>query len=370
MDYQQMLEKCNAKISSTVNRTGNFIPYIANQNGLYCKNCAAEDLSWWTNGFWAGIMWLMNMQKNENRYREVAIYIEEQFDKLLLEQFPALHHDVGFMWMHTALANYRQTDNILSKRRALHAANILAARYNPNCQFLVAWNWESGWMIVDSLMNIPILFWASEEFDDERFRAIAIKHLDTALEYIVRDDGSANHICAFDPQTGEFLQTHGGQGYDSNSSWSRGLAWVIYGMTIAYKYTNNKDYLNAAVKSANYFIANCLQHDYIAPIDFKSPPKPFYSDATATAIVCSALIDLQSYVSNQESENYMYIVFQMLKVLDENYCDYNTSNDGILQGGAERYKLDGSASNLAIVYGDYFLIEALMKLNNYDVKMW
>lgn len=370
MNYNHMLEKCNLKISNTVDRTGNFIPYIAKPYECYQKNYAKEDLSWWTNGFWSGIMWMLYDQTKDEKYSEVAKFTEEQFDFLFESRFPALHHDVGFMWMHTALASYRRTEDLQSKRRALHAANTLAARYNPNGEFIVAWNWENGWMIVDSLMNIPILFWASEEWGDPRYKSIAIKHLDTALNFITREDGSANHISSFDPVSGEFIESHGGQGYGHGSTWSRGLSWVVYGMTLAYKYTQEQKYLDAAKKAANYFITNSLQHDYIAPIDFMSPLEPFYSDTTASCIVASALVDLSEFVCPQEADNYLYVCEKIISKIDSDYCNYDITSDGILQGGAERYRDDNDPQGVNIVYGDFFLIEALMKLTDRHPHMW
>lgn len=370
MDYKKMLGKYTEKISCTVDRTGNFIPYLPDENGLYTKNYAEHDIGWWTNGFWGGVMWQMYNASKDEKYKQVAEYIETQFDRLYLEHFNALHHDVGFMWLHTAVANYRITGDELAKRRGLHAANVLAARFNINGNFIVAWNWESGWMIVDSLMNIPLLFWATEEFGDERFRAIALKHLDTALEYIVREDGSANHICSFDPISGEYLGSVAGQGYSDDSAWSRGLSWVVYGMTMAYKHTSDNRYLDAAKKSANYFITNSLAHDYIAPIDFKSPSIPYCPDTTASAIVASALVDLAGYVTEQEGENYMQVSKKIIKKLNEKHCNYNLETDSVLQAGAERYRKDADPKGIAIVYGDYFLLEALLKLDGESVDLW
>lgn len=365
-----MLDKCTTKISTTVDRTGNFIPYLPDSEGLYTKNYAKEDLGWWTNGFWSGVMWLMDDCCDDPKYANVANFIEEQFDDLYLNRFNALHHDVGFMWLHTAVANYRRNGSDQSYKRGIHAANVLAARFNVNGNFIVAWNWESGWMIVDSLMNIPLLFWATEESGDERYRAIAYKHLETALEHIIREDGSSNHICTFDPISGEYLGPNAGQGYEVGSTWSRGLSWVIYGMTTAYGYTKDTRYLDAAKRAANYFIANSIQHDFVAPIDFMSPADPYFPDTTATVITASALIDLAQYVTEQEGQNYLKVVDIILEKLDSEHCNYDLDKDSILQAGAERYRPNADPKGIAIVYGDYFLLECLLKLNGHKINMW
>lgn len=370
MNYNQILKKCENKISATCDRIGSRIPYIANSNLQYETDMREKDLSWWTNGFYSGILWLMHQKTKDDKYKQAANEIEVEFDKLFHDGFLGLHHDVGFMWLHTAVANYRDNGNEQSFIRGVHAANILAARYNANGEYLVAWNDESGWMIVDSLMNIPLLYWATRETEDERFVSIANKHLETVLKYVIREDGSCNHICSFDPKTGEYIESLGGQGYGAGSSWTRGQAWVVYGMTQAYKNTSDERFLAAAKKTANYFIANILEHDYVSPVDFRSPSDPLLLDTTASAIVASALVDLSQLVCEQEGVKYLNIAKKIINRLDADFCDYDTLHDSILQKGSEKYFNDAIDPEVAIIYGDYFYIEALMKLCSYNVEMW
>ena len=152
--------KAEAKIAATCARIGDMIPYIPDpETGHYTDT---NYLSWWVNGFWSGVLWQMHHATGKEIYRTTAAANEERLDQTF-HNFVGLHHDVGFMFLHTAVANFRQTRNEQSRKRGLHAANILAGRYNPSADFIIAWDYDAkGWMIVDTMMNLPILYWAAQ----------------------------------------------------------------------------------------------------------------------------------------------------------------------------------------------------------------
>ena len=158
---------------------------------------------------------------------------------------------MGFMFLPTAVADYKLTGNARSRKTALHAANLLAGRFNPAGGFIRAWNQSEdkdtrGWAIIDSMLNISLLYWASEETKDPRFRKIAMMHADTTKAHFVRPDGSVKHIVEFDPETGEAVRSYGGQGYKEGSSWTRGQGWAVYGFVISYLHTGKQEYLDTA----------------------------------------------------------------------------------------------------------------------------
>lgn len=370
MDNSETLKRCEKVLDATSTRIGDMIPYIPNEKKLYEVDMGKKNLAWWTNGFYAGIMWEMYVLTKKDKYQKIAINIEEKFDTLLEAKTNLLDHDIGFLWLHTAVANYRITGNLKSKTRALHAANLLAARFNVAGNYLVAWNHDNSNMIIDSLMNIPLLFWASEETGETRYRLIAEKHLETALKYIIREDGSCNHICRFDPETGEYLGPSAGQGYSVGSSWTRGQAWGVYGFSLAYKYTKDNRFLDAAKKVANYFCSNIVSYNYVSPIDFRAPEEPLYYDITASAIVASGLQELSCHMQGAEANNYQLIAKKILEEINVNYCDYNINTDGIVQKGSAKYHWDKVKPELPIIYGDYFYIEALLKLEKIKIDMW
>ena len=236
---QDIYEKLDRKLEAECIRVKDKIPYTT-QDGMYRTDMREENLFWWTNGFWAGMLWQMYHATGKEIYRKTAEYSEEALDRAL-DRFEGLHHDVGFQFLHTAVADWRLTKNPRSRIRGLHAATLLAGRFNGNGNFIRAWNMDRrGWMIIDTMMNLPLLYWASEETKDPRFSWIAGKHADTAGRLLMRGDGSCNHIAICDPETGEFLDNPAGQGYASGSSWSRGQAWAVYGFALAYLHSQKR----------------------------------------------------------------------------------------------------------------------------------
>jgi unsaturated chondroitin disaccharide hydrolase len=252
-------KKAIAKVDVTSERIGASFPHRS-ENGRYQD----EDIFWWTNGFWPGILWILYRETGKAKFLELARECEGKLDEALSGYY-GLHHDVGFMWLLSAVADYRLTGNPESRRRGMIAASYLASRFNIRGGFIRAWNDDkTGWTIIDSLMNIPILYWASEESGDPRFRFVAEAHADKVLANFVREDGSVHHIVNFDPFTGDFVESYGGQGYCLGSSWTRGQAWAIHGFALSYNHTRSQRYLEAAKRISHYFLAS-LPEDSVPP---------------------------------------------------------------------------------------------------------
>jgi unsaturated chondroitin disaccharide hydrolase len=365
----EVWEKLDAKMSAECDRIGEKIPYIP-VNGQYTEDKGETDLSWWTNGFWGGMLWQMYHATKQDKYKLAAEGVERRLDTAL-EEFEELHHDVGFMWLHTSVANYRLTGNAKARTRGLHAANILAGRYNPRGKFIRAWNGDRpGWVIVDCMMNIPLLYWASEQLDDPRYAFIAKDHADTTLEHVVRPDGSCNHIVVLDPEDGAFIEAPGGQGYASGSSWSRGQAWAIYGYALSYRYTKDERYLDAAKKIAHYFIANVAATDYVALVDFRSPSDELYWDTTAGVIAACGMLEIAEAVSELEAPIFRSAALNILKSTDDRFCNWNIEEDSIVAGGTAAYHSRGADFGVPIIYGDYFFIEAVLRLRGNSFLIW
>ena len=302
-------------------------------------------------------------------YWETEEKTEVWLDEALV-RYEGLHHDVGFMWMHTAVADYRLTGNPESRKRALHAANLLAGRFNPTGEFIRAWNLDkTGWMIIDCMMNLSLLFWAEKETGDIRYRDIACRHADTALRCLLRPDGSCNHIAVFDPKTGELLEQPAGQGYASGSSWSRGQAWAVYGFALAFRHTGEVRYLEAAKRAAHYFIANVVLTDGIALVDFRAPEEPVQWDTTASACAACGLLELAELVPEFEKPLYQKHGAQILKSLEARYCNWNEAEDGILQFGTAAYHRTED-THVPIIYGDYFFVEGMLRLLGKETFLW
>lgn len=362
---QNIYEKIDQKLQKECERLGEAIPYIP-ENGSY-TDMREENRSFWTNGFWAGMLWQMYHSNKNPIYKATAEQSEVSFDKAM-EEFEGLHHDVGFQYLHTAVADYRLTGNPKSRTRALHAADVLAGRYNAAGKFIRAWNKDmTGWMIIDCLMNIPLLYWASEETKDPRFAFVADEHAHTAMRLLLRGDGSCNHIGILDPITGEGLEYPAGQGYASGSSWSRGQAWAIYGFALAALHSGQKEYLDAAKQVAHYFIANVCRTGYVSYVDFRSPKEEVYWDTTATACAACGLLQIAKMVPELEKDLYYDSAIEMILALEEKHCDWDPSHDGILLNGTVAY---GRQVHVPIIYGDYFFVEAILRLREEAFLIW
>lgn len=365
---EQTYGRIREKMSAQCDRVGSRIPYIA-ENGVYKEDKAQTDIIWWTNGFWPGILWQMYHADGDERYRRAAEEVETKLDRAF-DIYTGLHHDVGFMWLHCAVADYRLTGNERSRARGLHAAHLLAGRYNPRGRFLRSWNRDrAGWVIVDSMMNIPLLYWAREVLGDPRFEYVAMDHADTVMKYTVRGDGSCNHIIVLDPASGELLETPGGQGYGSGSSWSRGQAWAIYGFALSYLHTGKMEYLDTAKRAAHYFLAEVNRTGNVALVDFRAPKTPVYWDSTAGACAACGLLEIAAHVP--ESQKCLYIdgALGILKATDERFCDWDPGKDSIVQMGSGSYGTEHDR-HVPIIYGDYFFIEAVLRLLGKDFLIW
>ena len=376
----EAVEKIVKKMDLVSERSRNKIPYTA-KNGVHDdrsredQTFSADDgLNWWCNGFWAGMLWQMYHVAGDEKYAKIARISEEKLDRCFSDYY-GLHHDVGFMFLPSAVADYRLTGNPDSRKRGLHAANLLAGRFNPVGKFIRAWNDipgsqddTIGWSIIDFLFNIPLLYWASEETKDPRFGQIAKMHADTVMETFVRPDGSVRHIVEFDPFTGEMVRDYGGQGYGQGSSWTRGQTWGLYGFLMSYRHTGKQEYLDTAKRIAHYFIANAAMTDYLPLCDFRAPEEPVYYDSTAGACAACGLLEIARFVPENEKKLYEDSAYRILRAMEEHFANWDEDADAILEMGKVAYH--GEAGQEAIIYGDYFFIEAILRMLDKDCFIW
>lgn len=364
----EIWEKADKKLQIVSEASKDKIPYKT-IGGVH-NNMVEEDITWWTNGFWPGLMWLMYVDTKNEQYRKVAERAEELLDGAF-EVYDLLHHDVGFMWHISSGVNYRLFGGKKSRLRTIYAANMLASRYNAAGRYIRSWNEDKkGWVIIDSMMNIPILYWAAKEHDDDRYRFIAENHADTVLKTHLRGDGSVNHIVSLDPTNGEVIESFGGQGYEVGSSWSRGQSWALYGFTLSYIHTGKQEYLDAAKRVAHYFIACVSETGYIPMADFRAPAEPQIVDSTAGACAACGLIELAKQVGEHEKSLYLGAAMKILKTLEEKCCNWTTEEQSILQMGTEAYHSEAKGRHIPIIYGDYYFIEALYKLRGNEMLFW
>ena len=222
--------------------------------------------------------------------------------------------------------------------------------------------------IADTMMNLPLLYWASEVTGDPRFRLIAMKHADTAMQVFVRPDGSCNHIIIFDAETGEVLDNPGGQGYESGSSWSRGQAWALYGFTLSYLHTGKQEYLDTAKRVANYFISQ-ITDDYIPRCDFRQPAEPVLKDNTAGAVAAAGLLVLSRQLPELEAVTYYDVAVKMLRAMEREDINWELNDPALLQRCTAAYH-DIPGRHITMNYADYFFVEAIHMLRGQKMLFW
>lgn len=372
----EVYKKLTAKMKAEVRRVGTMIPY-APRDGRYHDLDMKGGLACWTNGFWPGMLWQMYNATGDAEYRTAAEGVVRRL-KDLLPEFEKLDHDIGFLFLPSAVAEYRKTGNADAKRYGLHAANLLAGRFNPVGNYIRAWNSSSrssndlsGLIIVDCMMNLPLLYWAAEECHDPRFYHIAVAHARTAQKYIVRPDGSSNHILIFDSHTGEYVTNPGGQGFGQGSSWSRGQSWAVYGFTLSYRHTKDESFLATAKQCAHYCIANLAANDWLPLVDYRAPDEPRKYDSTAGMITAAALLELTKYVGEYEKRLYTQSAMRILKACEAKFCNWDAELDSIVDGGTYFYHdPEGTNTEMPIIYGDYYFIEAILKLKGKELFIW
>ena len=325
--------------------------------------------SWWTGGFWPGLMWQLYKATGEAVYRDEALRVEA----LLTDEFrrfDLLNHDVGFMYLLSCGAHYRMTGDAQALSDTLHAATLLAGRFNP-AGFIRAWPGKdrTGYAIIDCMMNLSLLYYAGELTGDPRFAKIARIHADTTIREFLREDGSSCHIVIFDSETGKALARPAGQGYCEGSSWSRGQAWALYGFTLSAINTGEQRYLDVARRCAGYFISH-IREDGLTDSDFCQPADEERIDNIAGACAACGLLELANLVGGEEGEGYRAAAMRLLRALNELCADWSDESTGILQKCTASYHDDGAGRHVNILYGDYFFVEALCKLRGTDAKLW
>lgn len=324
---------------------------------------------YWTSGFWPGLLRLALNEANDAAATDFAQRAEDGlFAMFQTADFFGLHHDIGFQFLPTSVMRYRQTGDETAKRRGLVAANLLAGRFNPASGMIEAWNSEDrrGVSIIDTMMNLPLLFWASDVTGLPRYANMAMSHMDRAMTEFVQKDGAAHHIVRFDPITGERVEALGGQGYAPDSAWSRGLSWGVYGYAIAARYVKRDDYRKLSRAFADRFLELNAEHG-VPPWDFRAPdagnaPR----DSSAAAIVACGLLELDALGDDGKARSQ---AANLLSILIDRVACFDDSHDGLLLEATSALPV-GIHVGDSLIYGDYYFFEALQRYCGVGKTCW
>lgn len=328
-----------------------------------CRAACAEE---WCSGFWPGVLWYDYQYTGDSTLISEADRYTRALAPIVAE--PVFDHDLGFLIFCSYGNGYRLTANPEYKQVILNAADSLATLYNPNVGTLLAWPRNVEMFgghntIMDTMINLEMLFWASKNGGGSELYDIAVNHALTTMKHHFRPDYTSYHVAVYDPETGEFLRGCTHQGYDDNSMWARGQAWAIYGYTVVYRETHDRQFLDFAQNVADVYLDR-LPDDRIPYWDFNDPRIPDAPrDASAACAVASALIELSGYVDGEKSEHYLAEAKSMLESLASDKYRSNDCNDAFLLHSTGHHPA-GSEIDYSIVYADYYYIEALNRLLN------
>ena len=320
----------------------------------------------WTSGFFPGILWMMYELEGDKFWKESAIQFTLPLEQ---EKMNGTTHDMGFKMYCSFGKAWHDTGNPEYRDILIQSAKTLSKRFQPQIGCIRSWDHnDDKWdfpVIIDNMMNLELLFWAAKETGNQMFKEIAVTHAETTMKNHFRPDYSSYHVVDYNPNTGEPQERTTHQGYSAESAWSRGQAWALYGYTMVYRETSDEKFLTQAENIAGYILNHPnLPKNKIPYWDFNAPniPNEPY-DASAAAIIASALYELSDYSINKD----LYLTTAnkiMDSLLSPDFFNPDASNKGFLLKHSTGSKPHKSEVDVPLVYADYYFLEALIRKIN------
>ena len=365
MTNEELLAYCATQAKKTANTddVDNKMPVVIHSSKTaWTKN----DIYNWRSGFWPGIEWYLYESTKDEFWKKAAEKSTEQLIAVI--DTTVSNHDLGFQFYCSYGNGYRITGNPAYKQVLLRAADSLARLYNPNVGTILSWPGrvkEKGWphnTIIDNMMNLELLFWAAKNGGNKNLYDIAVKHAETTMKNHFRPDFSTYHVLVYDTITGKVIKGVTHQGYADKSMWARGQAWAIYGFTMTYRETGNKEFLQTAMNTADIYLKR-LPKDHVPYWDFDDPAIPNTArDASAAAIVASALLELSTLCNEVDLKNkYKNAALAMIQELSsERYLSKEINHAFLLHSTGN--KPSNKDVDVPIIYADYYFLEAILRL--------
>ena len=319
---------------------------------------------WWCSGFVPGTLWYLYEYSKD---RTLLNYARDYTSRIEKEKYNRGTHDLGFMLYCSFGNGYRLTGDNAYRDIMLVGAESLISRFNPTIGCIQSWEATARWqfpVIIDNMMNLEFLFWASRVSGDSKYKEICISHADATIQHHFRPDYSTYHVVSYDTITGLPEGKNTAQGFADESSWSRGQAWGFYGYVVMYRETKNAKYLEQAKNIASFLLHHPnLPPDKIPYWDFNAPNIPdALRDASAGAIMASGLIELSGYVDETLAKEYLAVAETQLRTLSspEYFAEKGANANFILKHSVG--SLPGKSEvDVPLTYADYYYIEALLR---------
>ncbi len=331
----------------------------------------------WECGMYTGCYWLAYEITGNKFFKETAEAQLPTYKRRIDEKIGMDDHDVGFVFSPSCVAAYRLTGNEAAREYALEAAKYYyPTSYSKKGKFIIRSHrsWDAGTgcrTMMDSLMNAPLLFWASKELGCEEYWQAACDHVKTTEQLLIRADGSSYHHYQFDPATAAPVKGLTFQGHADESCWSRGHAWGVYGFPIAYSY-NGEEYLKETHKGVTYFMLNRLPEDLVPHWDYDFAGTNAYRDTSAGVISVCGMHEMAGMLSESDEQKAVYesAAAQILESVIDNYTgDIGKEHDGLIHHVTHAVPFKVGLDECAI-YGDYFYLEALARYLKPDFKKY
>lgn len=351
-------------------------PKAASVNNIYPSMKNGEEVDDWTSGFWTGMLWLSYELTYDEKYRKLAEYQLRSFKSRIENKKHLNHHDIGFLYSLSAVAQNIVTGSEVAKEVGVKSAEHLIGRFKEKGEFIQAWgdldNPNDYRLIIDCNMNMPLLFWASEVTGDLKYAEIGKKHFKTASKVVVREDYSTHHTYYFNPETGEPVRGVTAQGYSDTSAWSRGQAWGVYGFPLAYGYTKDEAYIDLYKKVTNYFINNLPEDDICYWDLFFNDGSSEPRDTSAAAIAICGILEMDKYLDENDPDKKIYLnaAQKMMESLLKKYTTKNIEESNGLLTDAVYSIPHNSGVKECNIWGDYFYLEALTRMFKKDWKKY
>ncbi|MBY2987402.1 glycoside hydrolase family 88 protein [Rhizobium leguminosarum] len=345
---------------------GNFYPAVANDQ--------------WTAGFWPGELWLAFEHSGETVFRDAAQVQVQSFLHRIVNRIETDHHDMGFLYSPSCIAAWKLVGDEDGRRAAILAADQLIERFQPVGQFIQAWGRkgvaEEYRYIIDCLLNLPLLYWASRETGDPKYREIALIHARTTLANSVRPDDSTYHTFYLDPVTGAPVRGATKQGYKDDSAWARGQAWAIAGMALSYRYERIEEYRQTFDRLLAFYL-NRLPADMVPYWDLVfSDGDGEPRDSSSASIAACGLLEMADLVEPEPASRYRTLARRMMKSLADHYAvkDPTVSNGLVLHATYSKKSpfntCRGEGVDECVSWGDYYYMEALTRLSRNWSSYW
>ena len=371
LDVNKALDYCAKQTQRTLTelKTDSGIDYtmmprniMADEQHWNCRKATKEE---WCAGFWLGVLWYDYEYTKDKQVLEEA----ENFTHSLkfLSHIPAYDHDLGFLVFCSYGNGYRLTKNPAYKQVILDTADTLATLFNPIVGTILSWpreveprNWPHN-TIMDNMINLEMLFWAAKNGGNPYLYDIAVSHADKTMKSQFRPDYTSYHVAVYDTITGNLIKGVTHQGYADSTMWARGQAWAIYGYTVVYRETKDPKYLDFVQKVTDVYLDR-LPEDKVPYWDFDDPSIPDAPrDASAGAVVASALLELSTYLPNGTGKRYKDAAIEMLTSLSSDNYQSGESKPSFLLHSVGHWP-NHSEIDASIIYADYYYIEALLRL--------